>query len=152
MNTPHLIHTETDMEQFGGHLALSCAPQSVIYLSGDLGAGKTTLARGFLRALGYCGAVKSPTYTLLEPYYLPHHTVYHLDLYRLSAAEELEYLGLRDLLTQAALWLIEWPQRGDDFLPPATINIHIAHHGSSRILSLNSTNPINQENSTSLKL
>ena len=89
----------------------------VVYLSGDLGAGKTTLARGFLRACGYTGAVRSPTYTLLECHRADALTIVHLDLYRLRGAAEVETLGLRDLVRSDHLFLIEWPERGAEHLP-----------------------------------
>ena len=95
-----------------------CSPASlIVYLKGDLGAGKTTLVRGFLRGLGYKGTVKSPTYTLIEPYRIAGKSICHLDLYRLADAEELEYLGVRDLLQEETVLLIEWPERGEGVLP-----------------------------------
>ncbi len=97
------------------------------YLKGDLGAGKTSFARGFLRGLGYPGRVKSPTFTVVEPYELNQIIVYHLDLYRLAYPEELEYLGLRDFLESNVILLIEWPERGGGYLPSADIEIQLQH-------------------------
>ena len=118
-------------EQLGARLASSITP-AVVYLRGDLGAGKTTLARGFIHALGYAGKVRSPTYTLVEPYPCECCPVFHLDLYRLADAEELEWLGLRDMLAEPALLLIEWPERGAGILPPADLTIDIGYSGSTR--------------------
>lgn len=108
----------------------------VIHLRGDLGAGKTTLVRGVLRGLGHRGPVRSPTYTLVEPYDAVDPPVRHLDLYRLGDPEELEYLGLRDLLGERALLLIEWPERGAGALPAADLEVAIAHAGGGRRLVL----------------
>ncbi len=105
-----------------------------IYLQGDLGAGKTTLVRGVLRGFGYDGAVKSPTYTLLEPYTLARGLVYHLDLYRIGHGEELTFVGLDELLQEAAVKLIEWPDRGAGYLPPADIVLTLTVAGSGRQL------------------
>ncbi|MBS0556117.1 MAG: tRNA (adenosine(37)-N6)-threonylcarbamoyltransferase complex ATPase subunit type 1 TsaE [Proteobacteria bacterium] len=98
-----------------------------IHLAGPLGAGKTTFARALLRALGAGARIKSPTYTLIETYVLPGLTVQHLDLYRIAAAEELEWLGLRDLADGAVLWLIEWPERGIGAIPPPDLAVYLEH-------------------------
>ena len=98
----------------------------VLALEGELGAGKTTLARGLLRALGAQGAVKSPSYTLVEPYELPPWQVLHLDLYRVADAGELELLGLRESLQPGSLWLVEWPERGAGHLPPADLRLRLS--------------------------
>ncbi|WP_100920950.1 tRNA (adenosine(37)-N6)-threonylcarbamoyltransferase complex ATPase subunit type 1 TsaE [Candidatus Thiodictyon syntrophicum] len=121
---------------FGARLAAALPSQFVIYLHGDLGTGKTTLARGILRGLGHQGAARSPTYTLIEPYEIGPRRVYHLDLYRLADPEELEYLGLRDLLGDAALWLVEWPERGAGLLPAADLSIGIEYLPDGRRLTL----------------
>jgi tRNA threonylcarbamoyladenosine biosynthesis protein TsaE len=121
---------------FGARLAARLPRRLVIYLHGDLGTGKTTLARGILRGLGHQGAARSPTYTLIEPYEIGAARVYHLDLYRLADPEELEYLGLRDLLDEDALWLVEWPERGAGLLPAADLTIAIEYLPRGRRLTL----------------
>lgn len=108
----------------------------IIHLSGPLGTGKTTLTRGLLRALGHSGAVKSPTYTLIEPYEVAGRRLFHLDLYRLADPEELEYLGLRDLLEPGALVVIEWPEKGGDRLPPADLEIGLGYAQPGRVVRL----------------
>jgi tRNA threonylcarbamoyladenosine biosynthesis protein TsaE len=103
----------------------------VVYLTGDLGAGKTTLTRGLLRSLGVTGAVRSPTYTLVEIYELGAVTALHLDLYRLSDPAELHNLGLREWARGGHLWLIEWPERGGELLPAADLVITLTAGDSS---------------------
>ena len=112
-------------EAIGGLLSGAMTGEHVVYLHGNLGAGKTTLVRGFLRDRGHRGAVRSPTYTLMEPYSISGQPVYHLDLYRLGDSEELEYLGIRDLLGRGAVLLVEWPERGAGALPPADLLVDI---------------------------
>jgi tRNA threonylcarbamoyladenosine biosynthesis protein TsaE len=130
-----LISGEAAQEAFGAHLAACCQPPITVFLQGDLGTGKTTLVRGFLRGLGYSGKVKSPTYTLLERYELQHMDCYHFDLYRLSSPEELEYLGIQDLLDERAVIMVEWPERGQGMLPAADLTILLEHRGNSRELT-----------------
>lgn len=115
-------------------------PALLITLQGDLGAGKTTLSRGLLIGLGHVGAVKSPTYTLVEPYELEMGQVCHFDFYRLQDPEELEYMGFRDYLVESRLCLVEWPERGAGFLPEADMLIEIVqlHEGRKLTLSGNS--------------
>ncbi|UTV82189.1 tRNA (adenosine(37)-N6)-threonylcarbamoyltransferase complex ATPase subunit type 1 TsaE [Acidithiobacillus sp. YTS05] len=119
---PDLAATEAWAQGFAG---LKPIP-GVMYLQGDLGAGKTALARALIHALGYSAVVRSPTYTLVEEYDTAAGTVLHLDLYRLVEAEELEYIGLRDYLQKDALWLVEWPERALAYLPPADLRIEMA--------------------------
>ena len=130
------IASAEDMEALGARLAQVCRGGALITLQGELGAGKTTLVRGLLRGLGYQGKVKSPTYTLVEPYELGERRVYHFDLYRLGAAEELDDIGLRDYLDAEALCLVEWPERGATRLPQADLHIVLNYAGSARTASL----------------
>jgi tRNA threonylcarbamoyladenosine biosynthesis protein TsaE len=104
----------------------------VIYLHGDLGAGKTTFARAFLRALGVGERVKSPTYSLVEGYDLGDRRAFHLDLYRIADPGELEWLGLDSLAEPGAIVLVEWPERGAGALPPMDLEIHFRHEGTGR--------------------
>ena len=113
------------MEAFGATLADVMQSGGLVTLSGNLGAGKTTLTRGFMHAIGYEGAVKSPTYTLVEPYDINGRNIMHFDLYRLSDPEELEFLGFRDYLDGATLCLIEWPEKAKGFLPEPDLAIDI---------------------------
>ncbi len=121
-------------------LAQTQPESAVVYLQGDLGAGKSTLARAWLRALGVTGAIRSPTYTLVEPYLLADPRwpsggrALHLDLYRIGDAGELEFLALDDADT--ALWLIEWPERGSQGLPPADLRISLTVSGDGRSVCL----------------
>lgn len=114
----------------------SLAPASIVYLRGDLGAGKTTLVRGMLRSLGYSGAVKSPTYTLLEPYEIDGREIYHFDLYRINDPEELLLIGIDELLTSPALKLIEWPEQGAGIIAPADVTVSLAVEGTGRTLNV----------------
>ncbi len=120
------------MERLGAALGAHLRGGEVIYLRGDLGVGKTTLVRGLLRGRGHDGPVRSPTYTLVEPYELPPLTLYHLDLYRLADAEELEWIGIRDLLDATSVALVEWPERGRGVLPAADLTITIRYQDPGR--------------------
>ena len=110
----------------------------MIYLQGDLGAGKTTLTRGLMRAFGYTGAVKSPTYTLVEPYEFELCKIYHFDLYRLADPEEVAYLGTDEYFAPANLCLVEWAEKGAKWLPGADLVIDIVSEGTGRRLTCQS--------------
>ncbi|VAW67445.1 tRNA threonylcarbamoyladenosine biosynthesis protein TsaE [hydrothermal vent metagenome] len=112
-------------------IASHTPPGSIIFLQGDLGAGKTTLARGFLQALGHRGNVKSPTYTLVEPYLINQQQVYHFDLYRLGSPDELEYAGGRDYFDNESISLIEWPEKAAGYLPVADISCCLSYQKQS---------------------
>lgn len=116
---------EAATEQLGARIATALPRLRLLYVRGPLGAGKTTLVRGLLRALGHAGAVKSPTFTLVEPYALGAFALYHFDLYRLEDPEELEFLGMRDYLQGNDVCVVEWPERAGGVLPPPDLDVMI---------------------------
>ncbi|CAH9017034.1 tRNA (adenosine(37)-N6)-threonylcarbamoyltransferase complex ATPase subunit type 1 TsaE [Candidatus Nitrosacidococcus sp. I8] len=131
MNLTINLATEQDTLKLGGNLATEYKTKKgglIIFLIGELGAGKTTLTRGFLTALGHEGIVKSPTYALVESYTLNHDlNVYHFDFYRLSNSRELEFIGIEDYFNQQAICLIEWPEYAQDQIPLPDLQIHLTY-------------------------
>jgi tRNA threonylcarbamoyladenosine biosynthesis protein TsaE len=131
-----LIRNEAEMRGFGARLVAACESGGVITLSGNLGAGKTTLVRGALESLGVSTGVRSPTYTLIEYYELSPLSIAHLDLYRLADGEELEYLGYRDYLNSTTICLIEWPERAGDYLSSIGLEVSIEYDPKGRRIGL----------------
>ncbi|MGB0721048.1 MAG: tRNA (adenosine(37)-N6)-threonylcarbamoyltransferase complex ATPase subunit type 1 TsaE [Gammaproteobacteria bacterium] len=134
-------------EQLGAAILGAGTPGGgfLVRLEGDLGAGKTTLVRALIQSLGHEGPVRSPTYTLVEPYELTAQgrgdtggamKIVHMDLYRLADPEELEFLGIRDLLTDSHLLLVEWPQKGEGLLPRGDLRIRLSYSGDGREVEL----------------
>jgi len=130
-------HSAVQQQHIAQQFADVCKQGLIIYLAGNLGAGKTTFVQGFIHQLGYQGRIKSPTYSLIESYKTPQCDCYHLDLYRLADAEELEYTGFRDLLTPDAIFLIEWADKGAGVLPLADIVIEITYQRHGRDIYFN---------------
>ena len=127
---------EQAMSDFGARIARVTQGHGLIFLEGNLGMGKTTLSRGIIRGLGHVGSVKSPTFTLVEPYEIGDVRAFHFDLYRLVDPEELEFLGIRDYFDDDALCLIEWPDKGAGFLPKPDLTITISPQDSGRSLKI----------------
>lgn len=139
------------MEAVGAQLARCCPPGSKLFLQGELGVGKTTLVRGFLRQMGYQGIVKSPTYTLVEPYALADDTeVFHFDLYRIDDPKDLINIGIRDYFSTAAICLVEWPERGTHLLGQCDLSVTMQYHGQHRRMQLSYATSRGQSMMTSL--
>lgn len=119
----------------GKHIARGLRGGAVVFLRGHLGAGKTTLSRGILEGFGHSGAVKSPTYTLVEPYDLKPWQLFHFDLYRLGDPEELEYMGIRDYFSDQTIALIEWDERGAGMLPSPDLILNLTAKDGGREVS-----------------
>jgi len=137
-----------ETELFGAELWRILPEKCLVFLHGELGAGKTTLVRAILRAAGYDGVVKSPTYTLVEEYHLDKRQIVHFDLYRLKDPEELEWMGIRDYFQQTSLSFVEWPEMGEGYLPEADIDLSLQIVDKEReleisVLSENLKNRIN---------
>lgn len=130
------VATEADMEALGGRFASAVGALKLVTLNGPLGAGKTTLVRGLLRALGYAGAAKSPTFTLVEPYEINGRRFSHFDLYRLKDPEELEFLGIRDYLAGPDLCVVEWAERAGRLLPAPDAAVMIAPANNGRSVTV----------------
>ncbi len=127
-----LLPDHAATENLGFTISRALTPGVVVYLEGELGAGKTTLTRGLLAGLGHSGTVKSPTYTLVEPYEFEGFTVYHFDLYRLTDPEELDYMGIRDYFTERSVAIIEWPARGAGFVATPDLVVRLAVERGAR--------------------
>lgn len=139
----HFLPDVEATDVLGRALAATQPARAVVYLHGDLGAGKSTLARAWLRALGVEGPIRSPTYTLVERYPVPGGEALHLDLYRIGGAGELEFLGLDD--ADATLWLVEWPERGAGGLPPADLRMDLSVEGAGRAVRARAMSPAGDE-------
>jgi tRNA threonylcarbamoyladenosine biosynthesis protein TsaE len=125
----------------GAALAPALAPGARIYLTGDLGTGKTTLVRGLLRALGFKGKVRSPTFTLLDVYAISNLDLYHFDFYRFNDPAEWEEAGFREYFSPASVCLVEWPENAGSLLPPADLRIWLELADSGRALRARATTP-----------
>ena len=133
-----ILKDESETVALGARIAAVLQGGEMIYLSGELGAGKTTLVRGLINALGHTGNVKSPTYTLVEPYSIKGRNIYHFDLYRINDPEELEAMGIRDYCDGESICLFEWPEQGEDVLPAADIILSFSHSDLGRELKIES--------------
>jgi tRNA threonylcarbamoyladenosine biosynthesis protein TsaE len=131
-----VLQNVEETEQLGAELYESLPHKYLVFLQGDLGSGKTTLVRGYLRAAGYAGTVKSPTYNIVEEYTFAGNKIYHFDLYRLNDPEELEFLGISDYFKQDSVCFIEWPDKGQGFLPKPDAVITLAVKGSGRVAEI----------------
>ncbi len=131
-----LIRDEGEMRHLGASLIAACDSGGVIALSGNLGAGKTTLVRGALESLGVTSGVRSPTYTLIEYYELLPLSIAHLDLYRLADGEELEYIGYRDYLNATTICMIEWPERARGYLSNVGLEVNMDYDTHGRRVEL----------------
>ena len=126
-----------EMHQCGQRIAASISLPSVVYLKGELGAGKTTLVQGFAQYFSYSGIVSSPTYNLIHEYSTDSAAIAHLDLYRLDDPEELDMLGLADLLNESSLLLIEWPEKGQHKIPTCNVLITITYTSDKKGRDIN---------------
>lgn len=145
----YLVETPEGLMEVAGHFALELKARLkhkfspiIIYLEGELGAGKTTFCKGFLKALGYSGLVKSPTYTLVEPYDLESTKIYHFDLYRLNTPIQAQEMGIDDYFHTQSISLIEWPEKAEGFLPPCSWQIKIAFQENTlhRLIEIKNVN------------
>lgn len=141
MNHSTFLADEAATIAFGLDLANAFNSKGLLTLSGNLGSGKTTLSRGIIQSYGHIGAVKSPTYTLVEPYEIGDKRIYHFDLYRMEDPEELEFIGLWDYLAEEALIIIEWPEKACGILPPADLVIQLDKQEQGRKITCTADTP-----------
>lgn len=139
------LATENDMLAFGARFAAAIEGGAIIFLNGSLGAGKTTFTRGFLRHLGYTAKVKSPTYTLVEPYDIDGRMIFHFDLYRLDNPGELEFIGIQDYFTSDAICIVEWPDKGFPLLPAPDLVCDIIFNKTGRDIVIEAQSEKGQE-------
>ena len=136
------LKNESETTEVGARVASCLKGGEVIYLKGELGTGKTTLVRGALNRLGHTGNVKSPTFTIVEPYSIDNHVIYHFDLYRLDDPMELESLGIRDYCDGQSICFFEWPEKGGNLLPNADINLELTYLENTREVEFTSKSDI----------
>lgn len=139
------VASAAEMEALGTAYSRACRGGGIFYLRGELGAGKTTFVRGFMRGVGYTGFVRSPTFTLVESYRVGDRQLHHLDLYRFAEAEELEFIGVRDYFTPDALCLVEWPERGAGVLPAGDILAVFSYAPQGRRVQASAGSPRGQD-------
>ena len=133
---PRVIASPQAMEELGASLVKKIQAPCTIYLRGELGTGKTTLVRGALRALGYQGLVKSPTFTIVETYHLGQQDIHHFDLYRISDPEELDFIGIREFFGASSIVFFEWPDQGKSMIPAPDIELQLLHSGDNRLVEI----------------
>jgi len=129
-----ILNTAEETEAFGAKLFQTLPEKCLVFLLGDLGAGKTTLTRGFMRAAGHIGAVKSPTYNIVEEYKIDSRLFFHFDLYRLADPEELEWIGIADYLQEKSVCFIEWPEKGEGYLSEPDVILSLTTSDNGRKL------------------
>lgn len=134
-----VAENKQQMPEIARQIAVSINAPHCIYLYGSLGAGKTTLAKGIINTLGYEGAVTSPTYNLIQEYSVEGATLYHMDLYRLEDESELEYLALADLWNEHSIFIIEWPENGQGYLPACDLKIELSKLDKGRQIHIQNT-------------
>lgn len=130
------LNTAAETEAFGAKLFASLPEKCVVFLNGDLGAGKTTLVRGFMRAAGHTGTVKSPTYNIVEEYHINQRRFFHFDLYRLIDPEELEWIGISDYLQEQSICFFEWPEKGAGYIGSPDVVLSLTTTETGRILEI----------------
>jgi tRNA threonylcarbamoyladenosine biosynthesis protein TsaE len=150
-NFTQVLPDEAATLQAGSRFANSIKPGITVYLHGDLGAGKTTFVRGVLQGFGHQGKVKSPTYTLVEPYSLFNFTLYHFDLYRFTDENEWDAAGFREYFNAQSVCLVEWPEKAAQLLPQADVDIYLTHQTQGRLIQYNANTDLGRQSFTDLE-